>query len=72
MDAAVESTLEEGVLTLDEDNTLHRYLDHFGITAEQVDQNGVLTTMVQAAVIRDIAEGIVPQRQNIREESPST
>ena len=65
MDAAVESTLEEGILTLDEENSLHRYLDHFNITASQADDNGVLTTMVQAAVIRDISEGIVPQRQNI-------
>ena len=65
MDAAVESTLEEGILTLDEENSLHRYLDHFNITASQVDDNGVLTTKVQAAVIREISEGIVPQRQNI-------
>ncbi len=50
---------------MDEEKALYRYLDQFGITASQVDDNGVLTTMVQAAVIGDIAEGIVPQRQNI-------
>jgi len=64
-EAAVEGTLEDGLLTMDEENALHRYLDRFNITATQADDNGVLTTLVQAAVIRDIAEGIVPQRQNI-------
>ena len=64
-EASVEGTLEDGLLTLDEENALHRYLDHFNLTATQVDDNGVLTTVVQAAVVRDIAEGIVPQRQNI-------
>ena len=64
-EAAVEGTLEDGLLTMDEENALIRYMDHFNITAAQVDSNGVLTTMVQAAVIRDIAEGIVSQRQNI-------
>ena len=64
-EASVEGTLEDGLLTLDEENALHRYLDHFNLTATQVDDNGVLTTVIQAAVVRDIAEGIVPQRQNI-------
>ena len=63
-EAAVEGTLEDGLLTLDEENSLHRYLDHFNIAAK-VDDNRVLTALVQAAVIRDITEGIVPQRQNI-------
>ena len=43
-EAAVEGTLEDGLLTLDEENALTRYMDHFGITAGQVNQNGVLTT----------------------------
>lgn len=30
-----------------------------------MDQNGVLAQTVKAAVIRDIAEGIVPDRQNV-------
>ena len=51
----MEGTLEDGLLTLDQ----------FGITPEQVDGNGTLTSMVKAAVIREIAEGIVPKRQNI-------
>ena len=64
-EAAVEGTLEDGLLTLDEENSLHRYLNHFNITASQADDNGAQNSVVKSAVIRDIAEGVVPQRQNI-------
>ena len=64
-EAAVEGTLEDGLLTLDEENALYRYLDHFGVTSQQADQSGVHTNVVKAAVIREITEGVVPQRQNI-------
>ena len=64
-EAAVEGTLEDGLLTLGEENALYRYLDQFGLTAQQVDRSGVHTSVVKAAVIREIAEGVVPQRQYI-------
>ena len=69
-EAAVEGALEDGLLTMDEENALNRYMDHFGLTQSQMDQNGVLTQVVKAAVIRDIAEGIVPDRQNINGRVP--
>ena len=69
-EAAVEGALEDGLLTLDEENALNRYMDHFGLTQAQMDQNGVLTQIVKAAVIRDIAEGVVPDRQNINGRVP--
>ena len=56
-EAAVEGALEDGLVTLDEENALNRYMDHFGLTQGQMDQNGVLPQVVKAAVIRDIAEG---------------
>ena len=70
LEAAVQGALEDGLLTLDEENSLHRYLHHFEVLPEQVDGNGVLTSMIKSAVIRDITEGIVPQRQNIQGRVP--
>ena len=58
------------LLTLDEENALNRYMDHFGLAQSQMNQNGVLTQVVKAAVIRDIAEGIVPDRQSIQGRVP--
>ncbi len=69
-EAAVEGALEDGLLTLDEESALHRYLHHFEVAPEQVDGSGVLTSMIKSAVIRDITEGIVPQRQNIQGRVP--
>ena len=62
-EAAVDGVLEDGVLTLDEEAALVRYLRHFELSAEDVNDNGAHTNMVKAAVIREAAEGLVPQRQ---------
>ena len=36
----MEDTLEDGLLTLDEENALARYMEHFSITPEQLNRNG--------------------------------
>ena len=64
-EAAVEGALEDGLFTLDEENALNRYINHFNLSQSQTDANGVHTSLIKAAVIRDIIEGIIPQRQNI-------
>ncbi len=61
-EAAVEGSLEDGVLSLDEEAALLRYLDHFGLLVSEVDTNGAHRNMVKSAVIRELAEGIVPDR----------
>ena len=40
-------------------------MGYFGLTPSQADQNGVCTSVVKAAILREIAEGVVPRRQNI-------
>ena len=69
-EAAVEGALEDGVFSLDEENALARYLEHFGLSTGDVNANGAHTSLVQAAVIRDVAQGIIPQRQNIQGNLP--
>ncbi len=61
-EAAVEGSLEDGVLSLDEENALIRYLQHFDLTHSDVDANGAYNNMVKSAVIREAAEGIIPDR----------
>ena len=46
-EAAVEGTLEDGLLTRDEENALYRYADHFRLSPQQLNRNGVQTTLVQ-------------------------
>ena len=64
-EADVEGTLEDGLLSLDEENALLKYADHFSLTHEDLDRSGVQSSLVQAAVIRDVTQGIIPQRQTI-------
>ena len=61
-EAAVEGSLEDGVLSLDEENALSRYLAHFNLSQADVDGNGAYHSMVQSAVIREAAEGVIPDR----------
>ena len=52
-ETAVEGTLEDGLLSLDEENALAKYADCFSLDRHDLDRNGVQTSLVQAAVIRD-------------------
>ena len=47
------------------EDTLAKYVDHFGLEQHDLDGNGVQTSLVQAAVIRDVTRGIIPQRQRV-------
>ena len=64
-EAAVEGALEDGLLPLDEENAHEKYAAHFGLTQQNLDGNGVQTSLVQAAVIREVTQEIVPQRQRV-------
>ena len=69
-EAAVEGALEDGLFTLDEENALNRYINHFNLSQSQTHANGIHTSLIKAAVIRDITEGTAPQRQNIQGRVP--
>ena len=47
-ESAALGALEDGLISLDEENALSRYLDHFGLTTRDV--------------IRDVTQGIIPDR----------
>ena len=64
-EAAVEGSLEDGVLSLPEEAALIRYLTQFNLTASDVDRNGAHLNMVKSAALRELSEGIIPERQNI-------
>ena len=59
---AVDGALEDGVLTLDEEAALVRYLRRFELDAATVNRQGAHANMVKAGMIREAAEGVVPQR----------
>ena len=64
-EAAVERALEDGLFTLDEENALTRYINHFNLTQSQLDAHGVHTSLIKAAVLREISGGVVTDRQQL-------
>ena len=40
-------------------------MDYFSLAQQDLDRNGVQTSLVQAAVIRDVTQGIIPKRQRV-------
>ena len=71
-ETAALGALEDVLLSLDEENALARYVDHFSLAQQDLDRNGVQTSLVQAAVIRDVTQGIIPKRQRVNGAVPST
>ena len=64
-ETAVQGALEDGLLSLDEETSLARYADYFSLAQQDLDRNGVQTSLVQAAVLRDVTQGIIPKRQRV-------
>ena len=69
-ESAVEAALDDHVLTVEEESALARYLDHHGLSVADVNDDGAHTKVAQASVIRDISEGKLPDRENLRGRVP--
>lgn len=59
---AVDNALDDHLLSEQEEKTLNELLKQLPITEEMLHQNGVMTRVAQCAVLREIQDGIVPQR----------
>lgn len=64
-EAALERFLEDGLLEESEEKRLLSFVQHFGLSQTDLDAKGSFSRIVKAAVLRDIAAGIVPQRINL-------
>ena len=67
---AVEDFLEDGVLDRDEENRLTEFKEYFSLSQDDLNKNGVLTKTAKAAIIRDILNGIIPQRLSVEGNLP--
>jgi len=67
---AVEQFLDDGMIDVSEEKRLINFTDHFSLPQEILDGNGAWTKIVKAAVLRDILNGIIPQRVNIEASIP--
>jgi hypothetical protein len=59
---SVHDFLENGIISSAEEHQLVAFKERFALTEGDLDKNGAHTTLVKAAVLRDVLNGIVPQR----------
>ena len=59
---AVDGALEDGLVSLEEEAALVRYLRRFELSAADVNDRGAHANMVKAGMIREVAQGVVPRR----------
>ena len=65
---AVVYLLEEGIVTLEQEITLARFTDrHQFRHMESVQWGSIYTDLVQSAILRDISQGVIPQRRQYLE-----
>jgi len=69
-DNAVEASLEDNVLSLDEEHSLIAYRDHFALSQGELDTKGSYTRLAEAGVIRDLLEDKLPARVTVEGNIP--
>lgn len=62
---SVEHFLEDGILDIAEEKRLVEFKDRFALSQSELDRNGVLTKTAKAAILRDVLNGVIPQRMSI-------
>lgn len=62
---AIEQFLEDGVLDVTEEKRLVEFTERFNLSQRELDRNGALTKTAKAAVLRDVLNGVIPQRMSI-------
>lgn len=67
---AVEMALEDEVITSDEEDALDAYKTHFKLEQSELNNYGAYTKLVQAGVLRDLMEGKIPQRIDVKGQLP--
>jgi hypothetical protein len=66
----VEKSLDDGVLTKEEENWLSEYAEYFKLNQNDLNDNDYYTKFIQGSVLREILNGNIPERVNIEGQLP--
>jgi len=58
---AVETFLEDGVLSREEESRLVEFQQNFGLSQDVLNKHGAMTKVSMAAILREITEGKIPE-----------
>jgi hypothetical protein len=62
---SVEQFLEDGILDTTEEKRLVDFKERFALSQSELDRNGALTKTAKAAVLREVLNGVIPQRMSV-------
>lgn len=67
----VEKFLDDDLLSQEEEKRAVEFKKYFELTQTDLDKNGAYTRVIMSAVLRDLAEGVIPEsRVNIQDRLP--
>ena len=64
-DNAVESFLDDGVISPEEEQKISNFKNHFTLDESTLDKKGSLQKIVKSLILRDVLDGKIPARLNI-------
>lgn len=60
-DNAVESFLNDGILTIEEEDKISKFKTHYNFEQDVIDKNGSFQKVLKAAILREILDGKIPE-----------
>jgi hypothetical protein len=66
----VERSLQDGVLSEVEEKRLNHLADRLSLSQDELNRSGAFTRLVKSAVIRDVLNGVIPQRLTVEYSLP--
>ncbi len=61
-ESSVQQLLEGGVINPTEEARLAAFKERFALTNTELDKNGAYTKLVKSAVLREVLDGVIPER----------
>ena len=71
-DNAIDSFLDDGILTEDEENKINIFLSYYNFEQKIIDKNGSLQRVVKTSILKEILDGKIPNlpKMNDRDNLP--
>lgn len=70
LERAIYLALEDGIINENEEKSIVGFIDYFKLTTDILSKNEAYQKLVKSIIIRDILNGILPKRINVKDQIP--
>jgi len=67
---SIKQFLDGGILDSKEETRLVNFKERYNLAQDELDKNGAYTRIIKASIIRDVLNGIVPERMSVQGNLP--